>query len=712
MGPARAFHRLHHLQTFPLTALFVPLRPEGEMNAMAQFLGDLTAGGLPAAAALGFVGKVLCLCLACGLGPYLYLVPARLRGAFVGMTLLPALGMGCVLVAAVHCVWLGAPLTWAGPGTAAVSAACLACGLRRPRDLADRLRALGAGVRQWKYHLGASAALAAVVISPGFRGGLSQPLRVGPDELGYAITGQYLLDGGNRKALESRVVAQTGKQDREAALLENGASVDVTTNVASEFLLRSMRWYSSGVVAILAALGERYVLPVQFLLLFFPLVLLFGVAHHFLRTLVGLSEWLSVLGAASVVMNVNLLNVLCEGQHAQVFGGPFFFLLLGQLYFFRNSVGVETGGRAQEYMFTCLLSTVVLCAYPELMFLTAVLTGLVGFLDLVLARRFCDPALTKFGLAVAAGFVIAGGYSLVLPVFYWKHLANMQTINVGFWQPQWALPAEILGLFNIYDPAVPEHLERVPWDLFGATGVSILCVEVVLLAIVSGRRCDYSYWLAPLAFIAVVFVKVCYVNGIHNYQYMKAYTLLMLPVLCFFFGSLHRLSSIRLWPRLVLPVCMVWMMACGWGYLRQYADEALHISCSPARADRLRASVNWDDYVWVTPTLGLDQLAYASLVPFNWINMPIGPQAPNLTPHYGKKIGIWLASKQTDDYGLADRGLPVLYEDDQMVLYDTGLTLQAGTLVARKLPDSPRELTEKEKLHAACGELLRVQGCH
>src|SRR5207253_838315 len=138
----------------------------------------------------------------------------------------------------------------------------------------------------------------------------------------------------------------------------------------------SLRWYPGAVAATLASLGHKYALPLQFVLLYFPLVLLFGVSYHYLRTLAGVSGGLALLGASAVLLNVNLVNVLCEGQHAQVFGGPFFFLLLGQLFLSRNSPAGAAGW--PEFAFTGLLATVVLCSFPELIFLTGVLTFLVA----------------------------------------------------------------------------------------------------------------------------------------------------------------------------------------------------------------------------------------------------------------------------------------------------------------------------------------------
>lgn len=678
------------------------------MNPVGQIVHDLVPHAAPARDALLVLGKIALLSLACGIGPFLTLVPARIRNAFLGVALLWTLGIGMVLVASVYCVALGFPVGRAVPAALFVSLAFLAAGMARPSALAARVRLALAAVVRWKYQLALGAFVPLLVVAPGFWKGLTQPHRVGVDEMGYAITGQYLLEGGSLKALKSEIIAQTGKPGLEAALAANGESLNVNANIASEFLFKSLRWYPAGTAAILSTLGERYVLPFQFLLLYFPLVLLFGVAHHFLRTLADLPEWAAILGAAAVLLNVNLLNVLCEGQHAQVFGSPFFFLLFGQLFFFRRSCtsAVAESGAPSEILFTGLLSAIVLCAFPELLFLSAVLAGLVCCLDLVIYRKVLDRGVLLFGLAVAAGFALGGPYASRWPAFLLSHLRHLQT-GGGFWQPQWAFPAEILGLFDIYRPAAPEYIGR---DIAGGAlvlGISLLCVEVVVLRPIAGGKWDASYWLAPVLFVAAVFAKVYFVNKLHNYQYMKAYTLVMVPLLALFFGAFGHVARVAGWPRVLLAGCMVWVLGQGLSYVKRYTQEATFTPYSPARTKALKSCVRWDDYVWVMTSGGIDKLGCASLVRLNWLNLAW--DIPYLIPHMGKRVGIWCDRKDLAE-AVPAKGVSVLYEDEVRILFDSGVTLGNDSLVDGCMAPIPAGGSPKARWIASCAAFLQTHG--
>jgi hypothetical protein len=680
------------------------------MIMAAQLLQDFGTELTPRLEGLGALAKIACLSLAAGVGPFLYFVPARLRSSFLGVTLLLTLGLGIILVAAVYCLSLGLTLASAVPGSMGFSLGCVAYGLRRPSDLRERVAASIGALARWKYHTAAALVIPLVVVSPGAHRGLTQPLRIGVDQMGYAITGQYLLEGGSLESLRGDVLAQTGKANLDEALASNSAALCVNTNIASEFLLKSQRWYPAGIAATLSSLGERYVLPIQFLFLYFPLVLMFGASYHFLRQLTGVSDGLSVLGAAAVVMNVNLLNNLCEGQHAQVFGGPFFFLLLSQLFYFRNGSSVSTtgqhGSRAPEYAFTCLLAGMVVCSFPELLLLTAILTGLVWFLDLVCCRRVWHASLFRFGVAVAGGVALAGPYGLGLPAFYCSHLKHLQT-GGGFWQPQWAWPAEILGLFNIYTSPVAAYIGRGKTGGFTVLCFSILCVELVVLRLFARMKVDISFWLAPVVFVMAVFVKVYYVNHLHNYQYMKAYTLVMLPFMALFFGACYALLRARVIGRVLLGGCMLWIVALGGLYLVRYTKEATYTSCSMARLARLKGDVNWDDYVWITRSPRIDKLVYGSLVRFNWLNL--GWEVPYLEPHIGKKIGIWCEPKELDGQCLEDT-VTTLYRDSELVLLDSGWTLGSDQLMVEAAGAPLDKSARMKQLVGFTMALLRASG--
>src|SRR5262249_18378219 len=161
-------------------------------------------------------------------------------------------------------------------------------------------------------------------------------------------------------------------------------------------------------------------------------------------------------------------------------------------------------------------------------------------------------------------------------------------------------------------------------------------------------------------------VKVRYVNHLHNYQYMKAYTLVLVPVLALFLGALYGLCRGRRGGRLAVAACMAWMAIQGCGYPARYAGEATPLARSPAPLGRSRAAAVWDNRGWVATSFGFDKLGYASLVPLNWLNLDW--ELPHLAPHAGKRVGIWCARADLERRRPAGRGLPVLYADEQVAL--------------------------------------------
>jgi hypothetical protein len=429
----------------------------------------------------------------------------------------------------------------------------------------------------------------------------------------------------------------------------------------------------------------------------------------------GVPDQLSLLGATAVLLNANLLNTLCEGQHALVFASPFFCVLLAQLFFFRNG-GPEGGpvrpGRI-EYLFTGLMATVLFCAYSDLFFLMLVLLGLLFGLDVLLRRNVLDRGLLRFALALGLGILLAGPYAVGWPEYIYRLLKFLHgegpSAGPGYWQPQWAAPAEILGLFDIYDPAVPYYVGRGPLKWLLVLGVSLLCVEVVALRFLRGKRLDAPFWLAPLLFVGAVLVKVVFLNHTHNYQYAKAYTAVLPLLTVLFLGSLHSLAREGGWTRVLLPACAVWVAMVGCVYLKRYAEEASYLAGSPCGVARMKESVDWDDYVWVTTSDGLDTWGRASTVRMNWLNFELGPQSVNLTPYAAKRVGIWCSRK---DLGGTPptTDLTVLYEDDDLVLLDTGLTLRDSGLGGDLSEPQADACIPKATLLSSCAALLRTHG--
>jgi hypothetical protein len=495
--------------------------------------------------------------------------------------------------------------------------------------------------------------------------------------------------------LKSQIIAETGKDDLESALAVNGTALCFNTRCTSEFLLRAIRWYPSVNAALLSTLKYPYALPFQFAFLVFPLILLCGTAHYFLHDLSGLPSGFALLGAIALMANANFLNVLHEGQYAQVFASPFLFLLFGQFFFFRKHLvqcdAARSVGDWSEYLFSACLATVILCAYPDAVLLTGILPILTGCLDIAAFQMQRLRALVRFLFCVGLGLILAGPYAARWPVFIYRHLSSLNAgVPIGYWQPQWALPADILGFFNIYDPARPEYIGRGAWSTIAVTAASLLCLAVVGLRLSFDRKRERSCWLAAMVFVAVVFVKSYYQADSLNYQYMKAYTLVLLLLFTLFAESLYRLCRNGRWARLIPIGACLWIIGQGTSYVCHYAQEATYLRCASARPDNLRAAVDWGQYAWVVKGDAVETMGYASLVTsVNWIAQ--GETPHNLAVHEGNRIGIWEMKSGLNAPTLAgaSKRLMVLYEDDEVILLDSGLRLGDKPLSAPAMRGEP-----------------------
>jgi hypothetical protein len=154
---------------------------------------------------------------------------------------------------------------------------------------------------------------------------------------------------------------------------------------------------------------------------------------------------------------------------------------------------------------------------------------------------------------------------------------------------------------------------------------------------------------------------------------------------------------------------MLLAAAQGCYYLKRYTDEAVHLPYAyPARIASLRAAINWDEYVWLTTSGGIDKLGYASLVRLNWLNL--GWDVPNLGPHVGKRIGIWCSRKDLDNHRPPPEFGTVLYEDDQTVLFDSGSTLDETKLWSGGRSAPPGEEERLADWLSACQDYLLARG--
>lgn len=236
-----------------------------------------------------------------GAGPFAVLVPTRWRNGWTALPLLLNLGMGLIALVAVNVIAANGTIGLVAPVAIAVSVALLAF-----KIIVKRSVALAAGLALLRdIRIAApSAALmlaaALVALWPSLRLGGDQPYRVGVDQLGYAVSAQFLLDGGTPSSLAATIMRETGQPTLAEALPANVTSLDFPSNIASEFILRSHRSGYPGLAAVMLRFaGVERALSAQCLVLLFPVWLLISVAAVFLREDLGFSRPSSLIWAVA-----------------------------------------------------------------------------------------------------------------------------------------------------------------------------------------------------------------------------------------------------------------------------------------------------------------------------------------------------------------------------------------------------------------------------
>jgi hypothetical protein len=484
------------------------------------------------------------------------------------------------------------------------------------------------------------------VLLPVIRQGGAQPFRYGIDQLGYAITGQYLRDGGTRPELESSVLKETGQTTLKKALVANSTSVSFNDNIASEFILKSLRFGYPGAIACSSTVcGERFVMNMQMLVLLFPIWLIVSVLVDFLETEMGFSAFASVLSGAAFAANTGLLNVLYEGMHAQIFSMGLVSAILVIWWDLRRGIEVHVSTDIRLRVLLAVLFAMVFATYSEQALILAIF-GIILTAGDVLFRsaRLIRANMTVFWAAIA-GCLLTGPYSLLWFPFIVAHTADVAGGGSGYWQPQWAQASDILGITNAYSPAAPLFIGR-SW--FGALSIGVLSFILLDLALVSlwlKKVRDQTFWLTPIAFVTLVFIKSFYVDHIHNYNYMKSYTILLFPLFILGVWTIYSISRTisahiswkRITPHLVFSLPIAFILLNGAIFLRDFQKSARF---PPQGIEDLAApkvsAILADSTLLVYGGSGLDNAIAAAYTPMNWLN--VGWSDPFIPPYAGKQI--------------------------------------------------------------------------
>ncbi len=491
---------------------------------------------------------------------------------------------------------------------------------------------------------------------------------------------QYLLDGQRISTIKSDLLAQTGQTNLDDALLNNTGALNLNLNVSSGFLLRVMRvGYPTMGAALFKYTGQPLVYPYLFLLLFWPTALLVAVLWFFFHHVAGSRYWMALGYALAIAMNCNLLNNACEGQHPQVFSAPYIGLFFIMLYLLRRS------DDRQQLLLVAALGTIIAVMYTDaVLALGCVSAALVG-IDWLLGQKTSLAADLRFGLATIVGLLATGPFMITWLPQLIKQACVVATGWPGFWQPYWASPAEIMGWIDIYSrPGF-----SLSHDLFPLHFTALVCsFPLLLLAfhfLFTVDRRELAYWLSPILFVAGIFVQTYIIHPIHNYAYMKAYTILFFPLCTMFFVAMERhlarqTGSAHRQIFGLLLVAIFGSIFTGSVYLVRYAFTAEKLPADINELQDLNRRIDFSKVAIVTPH-HFDlrgSILYTSVgmfIPFNWLNCQ--DSDTYLVPHSGMSIFI-LAMKSEIP---SDR-LAVLAQDPHLVFQNNGfLLLDTGTKI-------------------------------
>jgi hypothetical protein len=613
----------------------------------------------------------------------------------------PLCGCACVVVGLTHCVSLRLEVPRASLAMSGVLAVWSGVAIFYARR--ELLRAAKAclGSRTWWMATACALAAGLLIMASACRNGrLNSPYRLGIDQVGYIATASTLMSGKTIDDVRMQLLKDTGKRDRAQALKVVESSIHYTNQVSAVFLFGAARW---GFSLLLVYVSTLLRLPNPALavypLISFSVMLLGGLVFRFCRDSQRLPGFpLCLLVASSVGLNCNLLNVSFDGQLGQAFFLPYFFCLWTLIAAAppglrratsASSLVAKAATRATAGVAVLAVAAIV-CSYGEFMIALAVLFALAAVVGLGVhiggGQRLRLHPFILLVVAIGAGVVITGGFG-------WTWLFNMLSVRMkdvhiaGWMQPRWATPLEILGFRDMYVVAERQLVPRGVVEVVLQAAAHGLLALVVAVGVWKRGSRWVAVYLPPIIFVALVYVDSRYVRQLHNYRYMKAYTMAG-PMLFLAFaeafaagmglGGGEAFGSRRpavLWRRCCAAAVLVAPMLVGLGALQRFHAHGTSFAVGNfVTFQQPQTLESLSNYVLVTPgptPLNISAHSLAFQFPFHWLHerRPL-----ENTPYRDWRIAAYLPRETA-----AALGLPrppwgkVVVEASDAVVIDTGL---------------------------------------
>jgi len=515
------------------------------------------------------------------------------------------------------------------------------------------------------------------------------PCRIDIDATGYATTAQFLLEGGTVKTAARDILFQVDTQNIDTALNLKDTALKFNSNVVADFLFIAGVKSVTGIISLFAFITQSdNVYKVQFLSLCISYMLIFGFVYYTTNHLLRLSDVTAFMLSIAIVLNNNLLNIYYEGMYAQFFYTPFLFFMLSGYYYLRQKNDMDGFSISKEHVQTVIFFAFIFAGIMSshhiagLVFIAFFLVTII--LDIIFRKEIKHSAIISIAISIILGFLIIFPHSLHLVGHYLGKLKWIINVS-GFWQPHWASPAEILGIFNLYTPeytqSAPRLLVRSELDFYCNVIVSIAIFLFILIYLVKKKDIDQSFWLAAPVFVFLIFIKAYYLDHANNYTYMKAYTILLplLLILCYKaidFQSNTATSILSYVASSIKYVMLLVIILNGVLYIHQYSHQSKIVTSDMFKLYEYNKDNKniFDSYVLITNKGEMDEFMIVPLIPFHWLNQGI---YKNPKPHLDKKVALFVRKIDSIHESVINKYRDrIVYENASFVIIDTNKYLK------------------------------------
>lgn len=651
---------------------------------------------------------------ATGWGLYDLTVPDFLKRRYLALILPAGLGLLQLSIVSGYTIYEASPIIRALPIALVIGASTLLIALirwiQRQKSLSwgRRFGSILGSMRPRSFAIGTILAAVFIasmtsVLTPILRANMATtPYRIGIDQVGYAESAQFLVEGGTTVTARHRLLLELRTDDFKKAKAQSAKDNHQETYIDTEFLLKADRWGYPGTLAALTILtGAKHVFKIEFLMLIVNFALLLALVYYTARSILRLPSIYAFATMLAIAFNCNLLNVYYEGQLAEVFALPFFILIFILFIVTRSSpqslADIEKFDLVRASALLAFLIANLFSAFNEALVLVfATVFGSLT-LDILFHRRTNLIALSVLTFGFGAGFLIVFPFSN-----HWLSytIANLSGLSrAGFWQPHWASFAEMIGLFDIYQTPGSSPQVRDASNAIANTVASVVAMFLILRLMLRERDIDRSFWLAIPALVLAEYVKSHYIDDILNYPYMKLYTMFVPLLGCLAMAGLYSFTRSQVFVLRLAPfvACMA-IVVTGSHYIIRYDDQSGYVTRDMFSLYTFDGKRRFDRFALVTNHADIQQYMFAPLLDMHWADEK-GDQKL-MGPDLQRPVAVSVRQGDVPCRQCLARFFAgrIVYEDPTFLVIDTGMILKdlcSSDVAAQSLAslsDNPREV--------------------